>query len=641
MNGAGAWLWRVVLRRPWLIGIAAFGGLCALVGGVAASALHTQAERDTANQWEIHSVVVQLETAKLFSELQDAEARQRAFLLTNDATYLQPEGDIHRAIFDQLQRLVNLTRDNNRQQKRLGTLQQLISERLNHLDLVIKTARDGNTHGAIELVREGQGRILMNAVRREMFDLNAEESRLLAERQVAAMSASQAADRSLWWVIGVGVSLILASMLAAVAAIRSERRAQRSANQSAVDREVRAQLQTRVEEATVELRRTEAQLRQTQKMEAIGQLTGGIAHDFNNMLAVIIGSLEIALRRIATSRDSLPSIDNAMDAAKRAATLTHRLLAFARLQPLEPAVVDANKLVADMSELLRRTLGEQLRLETVLSGGLWTCEADPHQLESALVNLAVNARDAMPDGGKLTVETGNAHLDDAYAANLPEVQPGQYVLIAITDTGVGMPADVIAKAFDPFFTTKSVGKGTGLGLSQVFGFVKQSGGHVSIYSEVGNGTTVKLYLPRHFGDRLKLATGEQKSSMPPGGSLQEIILVVEDDERVRQISVDALRELGYTVSHAADPQEALKILEANSGVTLLFTDIVMPGMNGRQLAEAALRTAPGLKVLFTTGYTRNAVLHDGTLDPGVAFLQKPFTFAQLSAKVRQVIDGDS
>ncbi len=394
-------------------------------------------------------------------------------------------------------------------------------------------------------------------------------------------------------------------------------------------------------EANAALASSQAQLNQSQKMEAVGQLTGGIAHDFNNMLAIIIGSLDMARRRLTgAEHPTVPKcIDNAAEGAERAALLTSRLLAFSRQQPLEPRVVDANKLVGGMSELLRSTIGEPIAIETVLSGGLWRVFADPAQIESALVNLAVNARDAMPNGGKLTIETANTDLDERYARAQSEVSAGQYVMISITDTGGGMPPEVMQRAFDPFFTTKGVGKGTGLGLSQVFGFVKQSGGHVKIYSEIGQGTTVKIYLPRYLGGAPAVAPGARSEALPLG-QVDEIVLVVEDDARVRQMSVDALRELGYTVVQAQTPTEALQQVEAQPNLALLFTDIVMPEMSGRELSNRILKQLPGLKVLFTTGYTRNAIVHNGVIDRGMAFLPKPFTLDQLARKVRQAIDGN-
>jgi signal transduction histidine kinase/ActR/RegA family two-component response regulator len=413
-------------------------------------------------------------------------------------------------------------------------------------------------------------------------------------------------------------------------------------------RDLNAELEARVAERTsaleaeaAERRDAEARIRQMQKMESIGQLTGGIAHDFNNMLAIVTGSLDMARRRLTGQEHPKIAvcIDNAAEGARRAAVLTARLLAFSRQQPLEPQALDTNKLVAGMSELLRRTIGEHIHVETVLGGGLWLAFADPAQLENALINLAVNARDAMAQGGKLTIETANTHLDDLYAQQNAEVRPGQYVMISVSDTGTGMEPQVIERAFDPFFTTKKVGEGTGLGLSQVFGYVRQSGGHVKIYSEPGQGTAIKLYLPRHVG--AAAAGGEERfpAEATPMGTPERIILVVEDEEQVRAMTVDALRELGYTVVQAANADQALAHLAALPRVDLLFTDIVMPGMNGRQLADKVRVERPATQILFTTGYTRNAVVHNGMLDAGVAFLAKPFTIDQLARKVAEVLAG--
>ena len=403
---------------------------------------------------------------------------------------------------------------------------------------------------------------------------------------------------------------------------------------SDLNRTLEHQVQTR----TAELMVAEQALRQSQKMDAVGQLTGGIAHDFNNMLAVVVGSLDLLTRRLAPDdARAIRYVTAAMDGARRAALLTQRLLAFSRQQPLEPEVVDVNRLVAGMSDLVAHSLGGDVRLESVLAAGLWRVHADPNQLENVILNLGVNGRDAMPEGGRLTIETENARLDTRYA-NEHGVPAGQYVMIAVTDTGTGMPQHVIAKAFDPFFTTKDIGKGTGLGLSQVYGFVKQSGGHVKIYSEPGQGTTVKIYLPRLVGAEARLAVdaGDQE---PARGHVDDLILVVEDEAAVRQFSVDALTELGYRVLEADGAAAALRILDARSDVVLLFTDMMMPDTNGRKLAEEAVRRRPGLRVLFTTGYTSNAVVHNGILEAGVAMIGKPFTLADLAAKVREVLDG--
>jgi PAS domain S-box-containing protein len=387
-----------------------------------------------------------------------------------------------------------------------------------------------------------------------------------------------------------------------------------------------------------EKRAVEEQLRQAQKMEAVGQLTGGIAHDFNNLLLVIMGNLE-HLGRVSppTQQPTQRLIAAALRGASRAAILTDRLLAFSRRHPLMPEVLSANKLVAGMSDLLRRTIGEAIHVETVLSGGLWPVLADTNQLENALINLAVNARDAMPDGGKLTIETANSHLDDAYARLHDEVQPGQYVGIFITDTGIGMSAETVVRAIEPFFTTKDVGQGTGLGLSQVYGFIKQSGGHVKIYSEVGEGTTVKLYLPRHHGSEGEVDRSEETRELPRGRG--ETVLVVEDDPDVRDYTMGIVSELGYTVLTAGDGASALRQLDSYREVSLLFTDVGLPGgMNGRQLAEQALRRHPRLKVLYTTGYARNAIIHQGRLDPGVEIVFKPFTYSDIAARLRQLLD---
>ena len=396
---------------------------------------------------------------------------------------------------------------------------------------------------------------------------------------------------------------------------------------------------TAEKEADAQLQLAQEALRQSQKMEAVGQLTGGIAHDFNNMLAVVMGSLELLGRRLASSdARAKRHVDAAAEAARRASLLTQRLLAFSRQQPLQPEAIDANRMVTSMSDLLRHSIGGDIRLETVLAGGLWRTHADPNQLENIILNLAVNARDAMPDGGRLTIETQNTHLDERYVLSHPGIVAGQYVLIAVTDTGAGMPPEVIEKAFDPFFTTKPVGKGTGLGLSQVYGFVKQSGGHVKIYSEIGQGTTIKIYLPRLAGALSQQASENLEQALALGDT-REVVLVVEDEPAVRRFTVEALVELGYQVLEADGASTALHLLDAHPEIVLLFTDIVMPEVNGAKLAEEARRRHPTLKVLFTTGYTRNAVVHNGVLDPGVEMIGKPFTLDALAIKLRLVLEN--
>ncbi len=388
------------------------------------------------------------------------------------------------------------------------------------------------------------------------------------------------------------------------------------------------------------LRETEGALRHAQKMEAVGQLTGGIAHDFNNLLTVVVGNLEMLNRQLPDDADRMRrTTDSALKGANRAATLTQRLLAFSRRQPLAPKSIDLNKLIGGMSELMHRSLGETITIETVLASDLWRIEVDPSQLENALLNLAVNARDAMPEGGKLTIETTNSQLDEAYATTHAEVMPGQYVLICVSDTGTGIERNIIDRVFEPFFTTKDVGQGTGLGLSQVYGFVKQSGGHVKIHSERSDGTTVKLYFPRHAGDKDEPDIEHPHRVLD--GSREETILVVEDHEDVRALSVEILRELGYKVIEAHDGPTALRLLARTPGIDLLFTDVILPGgMTGRDLAEQASLLRPDLKVLFTTGYARNAIVHQGRLEQGVELIGKPYTYAALATRIRDILDGE-
>ena len=400
----------------------------------------------------------------------------------------------------------------------------------------------------------------------------------------------------------------------------------------------------RLREEVARREETEHKLRQSQKMEEIGRLTGGIAHDFNNLLTAIIGNLDLALRRMEGQDRVRTWLGNCRQAADRAATLVQRMLAFSRQHPLEVKSVDLNRLVQGMSELLRRAIGETIVIETVLAGGLWKTAVDPNQLENAILNLAVNSRDAMPDGGRLTIETANCHLDDRYAEAAGEgVKAGQYVMVAVSDSGTGMSREVMSRAFDPFFTTKPTGAGTGLGLSMVYGFAKQSGGHIGIYSEVGEGTTIKLYFPRlaEQGSVPSWDARPEPAIAPlPGGD--ETILVVEDDEQVNRFAVEALEERGYRVLTAPDGATALRLLDhvSDQKISLLLTDVVLPGgMNGRQLADEVLRRRPAVKVLFVTGYTRNAIIHHGRLDPDIELLTKPFTAEALARKLRQILDA--
>ncbi len=388
--------------------------------------------------------------------------------------------------------------------------------------------------------------------------------------------------------------------------------------------------------AQVEL---EEHLRQAQKMEAVGQLTGGVAHDFNNILGIVLGNLEIAKDRLAPGSGLSRYLESAIQATQRGATLTQRLLAFSRKQPLRPESVHVDRLTRSMSDMLRRSLGETIEIEIAGDAGLWPCRVDPGQLENVLLNLAINARDAMPEGGRLTIESTNMHLGDDYTAAQEELEPGQYVRVAVTDTGVGMSADVIERVFDPFFTTKEVGRGSGLGLSMVYGFAKQSGGHVSIDSEEGRGTTIELYLPRHYGN--EGATEEEETTELTSAARGEVVLVVEDDADLRRLIVAILRSFGFSVLEAATAAAALDVFDKAPSIDLVLSDVVLPGgLSGRQLAEELKRRNPKLPVLFTSGYAESAIHNQGHLDPGVLLLQKPFRKADVGRAVHKALKMD-
>jgi nitrogen-specific signal transduction histidine kinase/CheY-like chemotaxis protein len=380
----------------------------------------------------------------------------------------------------------------------------------------------------------------------------------------------------------------------------------------------------------------EAQIRQAQKMDAVGQLTGGVAHDFNNILTVITGTIGILADAVA-DKPELAMVTKLIDeAADRGANLTKHLLAFARKQPLQPREIDVNALVLETAKLLHPTLGEHIQITPLLAADAWTAMVDPNQLSTAILNLALNARDAMPNGGKLALETSNIYLDEAYAGMHSEVTVGNHVMIAVSDTGSGISPANLERVFDPFFTTKEIGKGTGLGLSMVFGFVKQSGGHIKIYSEEGHGTTVKIYLPRATGLEQTAAEAAIATAQVKGGS--ETVLVVEDDAMVRQYVITQVESLGYTTFEAANAAEALKLIDGNPTIDLLFTDVIMPGtMNGRLLADEALRRRPALKTLYTSGYTENAIVHHGRLDSGVLLLAKPYRKSELARMLRMAL----
>ena len=570
--------------------------------------------------WVRHTLEVQTKISQIWSLLQDAEIGQRSFVLTGTERFAEPLIRAKERLGAELDELTKLASDNPEQVAAISEIRPRIAERLEFADRTVALRRQGELGRALDLVMEGRGLALMQDLRERFERLQQAEEALLKAREAAARRT---------------ISLLTFAIVLAVA-FTGAALAYWITNARRLTREL-ALANSALESSIAEREAAEQQVRQMQKMESVGQMAGGIAHDFNNMLAVVTSGISLARRRMSPGETEADGfLSSALDGANRAATLVRRLLAFSRQQPLAPEPIDANKLVSGMAELIARSLGGSVRMETVLGGGLWSTLVDPAQLETSILNLCVNARDAMPEGGRLTLETANCHLDDRYSRLHPGVPPGQYVLIAVTDTGTGMEPEVAAKAFDPFFTTKETGKGTGLGLSQVFGFVKQSGGHVKIYSEPGQGTTIKVYLPRFYGE------ASQKQAVAPAGSAElkgsETILVVEDDANVLALTATSLRDLGYTVIEARHANDALAHLRKGVQIQLLLTDIVMPDVTGRKLAEQAVVLSPGLRVLFMTGFTRNAVVHNGVLDAGVHFLAKPFTLEELSRKVREALE---
>jgi signal transduction histidine kinase len=570
----------------------------------------------------------------LLGDMQDAETGQRGFLLTGDPGYLQPFINAQASTPRTLARLRELTTDEAGQRERLSRITPLVEAKLNELRLTIALAREGRSKDAINRVKTHQGKLLMDRIRVEVAGFSQSELEMLGHREREAAAARTSL------LILIGFSLLAALGLAAFLSRQSTRSLHALATR------------TRELEAETALRRdAEAILRQSQKMESIGQLAGGIAHDFNNVLTVILGSLDTIQRRIDNSRDEASQrdlaatlvrpVELALQGVRSATQLTQRLLAFSRRQTLAPTRLDLNHLVSGMSELLRRTLGEAIEIQTVLAGGLWPTLADANQVENALLNLCVNAQHAMPNGGRLTIETSNAHLDEEYVRPFGDVAAGQYLLLSVSDTGTGIPPDILDRVFEPFFTTRSGADGSGLGLAMVHGFVKQSGGHIRIYSEVNQGTAVKIYLPRllQAAQASSPSPRIEPSADAPRAEAGETILVVEDNPGVRAFARATLEELGYRVIEAGDAEDALRAVDQAHRVDLLFTDVVLPGVNGRELSRKILELRGDLPVLFTTGYTRNAIIHHGRLDPDVRLLPKPYTQRMLAQELRTLLDA--
>ncbi|WP_428485509.1 CHASE3 domain-containing protein [Rhodopila sp.] len=718
---------RYIVARANSLVFAGLVTILVLIGGAIWDRFNASS---SARDWTEHTYAVLGTIKDLNLAVRAAESGERGFLLTGGDDYLAP----YNAALDRVGLLEgdlqHQTADNPAQQTRLHTLIPALQHKLEEMGQAVEARREAGLDGALGIVRSGAGRGMMRAIEATLDAMNAEEQRLLAQRQ-AAMEARGAWIRGLvlsggilaiaalaWaarllnqaWLrssqveteqrtlalrlrtsfdsLSQGVAVfstdgrlthwnecfqILLDLPRAMARVDTpyvafvEQTAEGGAALLETEQQIRYGRSLPGQPVTyertcsngrhLEIRRTpmpdagfvltvadmtkraqaEAVLREAQKMQAIGQLTGGIAHDFNNLLTVILGNLELARTKLDSEHPLQIRIERAVWAAQRGATLTSQLLAFARKQPLAPAPVDLTATVPDMVPLLRRTLGEHIDVRYVETAGLWPAMADAAQLENVVLNLALNARDAMPGGGRLTIELANKVLDDTYARHHAEVTPGDYAMLAVSDTGHGMTPDVLACAFEPFFTTKPDGKGTGLGLAMVFGFIKQSQGHVNIYSEPGEGTTVRLYLPRAVG---AVMTAAQRNEAPidlPRSSAT--VLVVEDEPAVREIAVAILSDLGYHVLEAADGEEGLRVFGAHaSEVNLLLTDVVLPGkVRGREIAERIAAIRPEVKVLFMSGYTENSIVHHGRLDDGVQLIGKPFKREQLARKVAEVL----
>ena len=614
-------------RAANILALVSFG-LMILAGLLAA----TMVERvNSAADWVAHSLDVQGKAAGLLGSVQGLALAKRGYLLTRSDAFLPPYDEARATIPQALGNLRSLVADNPDQTARVDRMASSIEDFLTTSTSAVDLGRHGQFPEAAEIATTVRGQQILESFRAIVDEFGKAENDLLRERQ-AAESRARAIMLGL-----VLIGLVCAAAAALGALLLS----------AALIRELRERSEALAEETRVR-KDAEAILVQSQKMELIGLLAGGVAHDFNNLMTVVIGNLDSAERRLGGPGPANPAsigkpIAAAMQGAKRAASLTQRLLAFSRQQVLSPQQVDLNRLVGGLSDMLTRTVGETIAVETILGGGLWPTFVDASQLENAIVNLVVNARDAMPEGGRITIETANASLDDAYCRQFGDVTPGQYVLLSVSDTGTGISPENLRKVFEPFFTTKSAPAGTGLGLAMIYGFVKQSKGHIRIYSEVGHGTTARIYLPRMAGAaRLETvpAAARMESAGMPEARPGEVVLLVEDDPDVLDATADLLRELGYAVLTARNGAEALALLREANEFDILFTDVVLPqGLNGRALALEAATLRPALPVLFTTGYARNAIIHDGRLDPDVEFLAKPYTQEDVSQKLRAVLEA--
>ena len=621
-------------RGPLMFLLAAL--LSVLLSGGASIVFSAQVARS--DEAVRHTLEVKNLASEFIGHVDDAETGQRGFLITGKSQYLEPFDGARSAVWTSLKKILALTVDNPSQQQRLEKLVPLVEEKLAELKQTVDLAQRGKRDEAIDLVNTDAGKASMDQIRRLVAATKDEEERLLGIRLDALASARR-------WLLGFDIYSLVSAIFFVGVFVRSMIRFVQGLQASSTELQIEM---ARRKEA-------ESTLVHAQKIEAVGQLTGGIAHDFNNLLTIILGNLDTMRRRIKAAPAQLDAVqfastlqrplEAAAQAGQSGATLVRQLLTFARQQALAPERLDLNRLAASMSEMIQRTLGETIHVQTVLAGGLWPTFADAAQIETALLNLIVNARDAMPDGGRLTIETGNAYLDDDYASRFGDIVAGQYVLLSVTDTGTGIAPDVLRHVFEPFFTTKGAGKGTGLGLAMVHGLVKQSQGHIRIYSEVGKGTTVKIYLRRMLADEdvpAAPASMRPASESPtPRAKDGETVLLVEDNEGVRLYAAAILKDLGYRVLDAGDVPEALELLDREGAerIDIVFTDVVLPqGMSGADLAKEVKRRRAALPVLFTTGYTRNAIVHNGVLDPNVDLINKPYTLPEVGRKLRELLD---
>jgi|TARA_R100000501_G_scaffold12618_1_gene23301 signal transduction histidine kinase len=646
-------------ERLWLWALA-FGVLSAALFGVALmaaaayrQALGTDHERTQASDLYAESYQTILAAEAVYNALQDAERGQRGYALTQNPVFLDPYNENAAHVGPRLAELEGFAARNEGQAARVGALKRISDLKLQEMADVVTMIDAGETARAEREIASGYGRRLMNDIRDLMDEVRTEEQRLLDERRNAVQQSAAEVTASISRLAELGIALLLVAFIATISVAIMLLRARQSLQRERVVEEENFVLEEAVAARTRELvdanqrliseaqsrESAENRLRQAQRMEAIGQLTGGIAHDFNNMLAVVIGSLDLLRRRTKEEPKLHPLIDNALEGANRAATLTARLLAFSRQQSLKPQVTDLNELIAGMDEFLRRTLNEAIRIETVLADDTPKVFVDAAELENVIINLAANARDAMPNGGSLQISSGRRVIAQEEHHHGQTLMPGNYAVVSLTDTGEGMPPEVLAKVYEPFFTTKPVGKGTGLGLSQVHGFVLQSGGSIEIDSTVGQGTRIDLLLPEGVEETQIVRPETSNSGDLPEAREGETILVVEDQAQLRALTVDVLRDLGYEVRQASSAGEALIALDEKPTPVLLFTDIVMPDQSGEELARIARGVMPGLKLLYTSGYTQAAGVDAAKLNPSAELLRKPYTVEALALAVRRAFDG--